>query len=319
MTEASMSNQSGFCFADDAAPVLQESPPGTWTNPRHTADQYQAMLAVAVPLSASIPVEARALFACGIEAATAALAAQQELHFHEAGDGFSLCCRILEVDDAKLQAFLAHCENRLAAGDVNFEYKARLQHGTTSVAMYVAHIGSLVVHLWHGVGRGVSFVPWRDAIFLESIFDQVTPVYLPYAVWHPAYCADTLGSAGAGVASVPCFAAGGRHYVNTSGMAMGRYSECHAWSFRPLPDWHGPTYNYPTQCRAWNDGRKQRADQRGLVVQVRGQLCVLDAYATFYDDQVPLFSSTLALDDEEVPDDEDELLAAEDDALVSDD
>ncbi len=56
------------------------------------------------------------------------------------------------------------------------------------------------------------------------------------------------------------------------------------WSVCLLADWTGPTYNYETQNKAVNDGRIQRSDRRGLIVRVRGQLCVLEAAACFYDD-----------------------------------
>jgi hypothetical protein len=86
-----------------------------------------------------------------------------------------------------------------------------------------------------------------------------------------------------GVADVPTFTLRGREYVNDGMLHFGAYQECHAWTFRPVRDWTGPTYNYQSQCRAWDEGRTERGDRRGLVVRVRGKLCVLDGAARVFE------------------------------------
>ena len=97
-------------------------------------------------------------------------------------------------------------------------------------------------------------------------------------------CAQSLSDSGAGVAKVHVFIHEGRQYVNTGGLYSRDFRSCDAWSVCAVEDWRGPTYNDESQSLAWEEGRTQRSDRRGLVVIVRGQLAVLDGLATFYDD-----------------------------------
>jgi hypothetical protein len=89
-------------------------------------------------------------------------------------------------------------------------------------------------------------------------------------------------------------------------MSFGSRHECTAWTYCARADWRGPTYSYSTVCRAWDEGRKERGDESGLIVKIKGQLCVLQSVATIYDDNVPRdhHQSRSAATDEQ---DEDEL------------
>ncbi|MBK6388319.1 MAG: hypothetical protein IPF71_16920 [Rhodoferax sp.] len=86
------------------------------------------------------------------------------------------------------------------------------------------------------------------------------------------------------MAKVRVFTMEGRQYVNTGGLYSRDFRSCDAWRFCALDDWRGPTYSDESQSLAWEEGRTQRGDRRGLVVSVRGQLAVLDSLVTFYDD-----------------------------------
>ena len=115
---------------------------------------------------------------------------------------------------------------------------------------------------------------------------------VPYTVWGRAYCADKLAMAGKKVASVPTFIVNGREYVNDGTTSRGSYCECEGWTFCAPEDWAGPTYNYESQCKAWDEGRAERGDRRGLIIRVRGRLCVLDGVAEFYDNNAQFLHYT---------------------------
>ena len=61
-------------------------------------------------------------------------------------------------------------------------------------------------------------------------------------------------------------------------------------------------------CKAWDEGRTQRGDKRGLIVSVRGQLVALDGVARIYDDKAAdVIYSHLNDAEEEIIDEIDEV------------
>ncbi len=103
-------------------------------------------------------------------------------------------------------------------------------------------------------------------------------------VWRPFYSADKIAESYDEPAPVPALQFQGRRVVITGGVYHGRHAKGHGWAVAAAEDWHGPTYSYRSQCRAWNEGRKERGDQRGLLVRVDRQLCVLAEYVEFVDE-----------------------------------
>ena len=169
------------------------------------------------------------------------------------------------------------CNN---SGSSNQESSSNFGVGTAVGAVAGGLLGAQV-----GKGIGVDFHPWRDAFFLDSFRDDLPAIYAARSTWAAAYCADKLAYSDSNIASVPTFSLNGREYINDGGYGRGNYYECEGWTFRPLADWCGPTFSYRTQCKAWDEGRLERGDRRGLVVSVRGQHCVLDGVARVYDDK----------------------------------
>lgn len=293
-----MSDQFGFDFGDHTAPAFTEQQAGAWNAPHFTTAQFVALFAKAEAALRGIVGPGRVLFAQGLEAAKAQHAAMLAFRTPGAGDAYRLWRSNFAPTPAALDAFIAHCFTYAGTNAHGIEYKTRRQARMTTVAMFVQDVGTVIVHQWPGAGVGVDFYPWRDAFFLDSYRDEMPTFFAPYASWGGAYCADKLASSNDGIASLPTFFLNGREYINDGGLSKGSYHECEGWTFRALSDWRGPTYSYRTQCQAWDDGRIERGDRRGLVVSVRGQRCVLDGVALVYDDNVAAAVPLPAGDDE---------------------
>lgn len=278
-----MTTQFGFDFGGDTTPTFAEAPYGTWNTPRFTVTEYRALFARAVAELERIAGPSRALFREGIEAASAELTKMIGRHPRDDGHPFSLWRPDFQPDLAQRLDFIAHCSNMIGSSFPGIEYKMRSTARGLTAAMYVEYVGTLIAYQWTSDEIGIAYHPWRDHFFLESYRDAIERMEVPYTVWGRAYCADKLAMAGKKVASVPAFAVNGREYINDGTTSRGSYCECEGWTFCRPEDWSGPTYNYETQCKAWDDGRIERGDRRGLIISVRGRLCVIDGVAEFYD------------------------------------
>jgi hypothetical protein len=279
-----MSEQFGFDFGD-AAKAFALHEPGTWLDPEYTVEQYRAMFASGAAAVTRIAGPARPLFVRGL-----ALAGDElEKMVERCGDDneprhlWRVTC---DPTDDEFDGFVAHCRAMVGAAFDGIEYKVRDEDGcVTTAAMYVRNVGTLIAWRWSETNRAIDFQPWRDTFFLESYRDGIQAIEAPYATWGRAYCADKLANSNDGIASVPTFVVNGRKYINDGGFSRGPYRECEGWSFTAFADWKGPTFSYRSQCRAWDNGSLERGDRRGLVVRVRGQLCVLDGAVKVYDTQ----------------------------------
>jgi hypothetical protein len=194
-----------------------------------------------------------------------------------------------DLERDEFEAFAGYCQKQKsketgATGNPSIETKVREGRlGNLTAALHIRDAGTLIAQQWLSDNYSISFRPWRDTFFLESVRDAMPSVKAPRLLWHHAYCGDKLANAGQGIAHVPAFKFNGREYVNNSVVSSAACWSCEGWTFRALAGWNGPTYNYQSQCEAWNEGRLERGDRRGLIVRVRGQLCVFDAVTTFYD------------------------------------
>ena len=186
----------------------------------------------------------------------------------------------IAITDDELARFGPHCTAPGCADGIETRHRS-----TPSVelwAMHVDGVGTLTARRWAS-GASASFTPGRDPALRESYRDTQPTHALAVEYWREAYCADKLAMAGEGVASVPTFTYGGQEWINDGGWyGPGKLAGCEGWRFVPLADWHGPTYSYSTQCRAWDEGCLERGDRRGLVVSVRGQKCVLAGAVRFF-------------------------------------
>lgn len=281
-----MNGQCGFDFGGETvADDFSEHPAGAWNGLKFTTAQHVALLNCADAAARGIVGPGRALFCQGIKASQEQHADMLSRRSFDDAAVYSLWRPSFEPTREALEAFIAHCLIHAGATYSGIEYKTRNECKMLTAAMFVPGVGALVVRQWGDVDvLGIDYHPWRDAFFMDSYRDSLPSIFAPHAVWAGSYCADKLAYANNGVASVPTFAVNGREYINDGSTGKGRYQECEGWTFRPKDDWRGPTYNYQTQCKVWDEGRTERGDRRGLVVRVRGQLCVVDGVAKIYDD-----------------------------------
>lgn len=283
-----MLNQLGFDFGASAAPSASfaEDAAGTWLERSFTTAEYVAMFATAEAELLRIVGPGRALFALGIEAAKAQHASMIARGCVPAG-AYRLWRSDFRPSPEQLFNFFDHCNAHAGTSYHGIEYKTRHDQRIICAAMHVENIGSVIVRHWPDVGgTSADFRPFREPFFLDSYRDNMATIEAPYHLWGTSYCADKLAYSNDDIASVPAFTIQGRMYLNTGGMGSGEYRECDGWALCPKSDWIGPTYSYRTQCQAWDEGRKERGDKRGLVVRVQGQLCVCESPALIFDKYV---------------------------------
>ncbi|HDR8993961.1 TPA: hypothetical protein QDA93_006694 [Burkholderia vietnamiensis] len=279
-----MSEQFGFDFCDAAARAFALDEVGTWLDPEHTVEQYRVMFAKGTEAIQRIAGPARPLFAHGLVLASAELEKMVE-RCGEDNEPRHLWRVTCDPTDDEFDAFVAHSRAMVSSAFDGIEYKVRDEDGYVVAAMYVRDVGTLIARQWSETNRAIDFQPWRDSFFLESYRDGIQEIEAPYSTWGRAYCADKLANSNDGIASVPTFVVNGREYINDGGFSRGPYRECEGWSFTAFVDWQGATFSYRSQVRAWDNGSLERGDRRGLVVRVRGQLCVLDGAVKVYDTQ----------------------------------
>lgn len=280
-----MSNQFGFDFGDELAAAPAVLPAGSWLSPKFTTQDYEALLTKAETEVQRIAGAGRCLFRQGIEAAKTGYGKLLARIGQTTNCAHSLGCTDMEPPESELTAFVAHCFAMAGASCPGFEYKTRRQAHMLTVAMYAEGVGTVIVREWQNKNIGVDYHPWRDSFFLPSFRDDLQAVYAPRSLWAATYCADKIAYSDNKPASVPTFALNNREYINDGQTGHGNYYEAEGWSICALADWRGPTYSYRTQGQAWNEGTLERGDRRGLVVSVRGQLCVIDGVILVYDDK----------------------------------
>lgn len=294
-----MNQQMGLGLFDGPATDFTEQPAGYWLPPEQTEAHWRQVLDRAALRLQGLAGPARALMRLGLAALEAQLAGERRALGLGTEDAFPLRAISLEVSPEALEAFLAHVATFLGSAHPGIAYAHSAHRYIERWAMHVHELGTLLYRRWASGEADLSFMPWRAAMFLGSYRLRIEPHPCPMSVWSSAYCADKLAMAGDGRASVPTFAHQGREYLNDASLFAPDYAECEGWSFRLLKDWPGPTYTYASQCRAWDEGRLERGDRRGLVVLVRGRECVLDGVVVFFDEAPdPVFEP---IPDEQLP------------------
>ena len=318
-----MDNQLGFDFVGNtSASVLALLSQGSWLTRKFTRSEYEVKFAKAEAVLLGLSGVVRAMFAQGLERSKE-IFTQRQTGSRQCGEdeAFDLLRSDFEPDSDTVTEFMQFCFAQGEKRPRGIEIKTRDQAGMTTAGVFIEDFGSVILRLWPDVDcMSVDFSFYRNPFFLESFRDAMPRIAAPVSIWGGFYCADKLAFSGAGVASVKAFALSGRLYINHGTSGRGSYRECSALTFCPLSDWRGETFSYQTQCKAWDDGRLERGDRRGLIVLVNGQKCVIDSQAIVFDENAKDADVCSVFADEELGDheessgledeDSDELLAA---------
>ena len=293
-----MTDQIGLDFGQECpAPVSVEDPPGSWTRPEFTTAQYEVLFEQARLAMPEVFTEVRPLFESGLEHARSVhgqILERGKSRDVETGDRrYSLWRTAIDVKESTLQGFIQHCQSMIDGNwdSPGIEYKQRQDLSHFTVAMYWAYIGSVIVRIWDADNIAVDFVLGKDAFFLKSYRDEECREHrahllrAPECVFEGQGVSQALSESGDKIAAVMPFSFEGREYIKTGATYSARVHSCNAWTFCAQADWRGHTYGYRNLLQAWDEGRKQRGDFRGLQVLVRGQAVVLDAFVLFMDER----------------------------------
>lgn len=272
------SDQAGFDFSDASQPIATEDPPGTWLGTRLTTAQYRQHVPVARSLAARLEPLLQHLFVNAIDQIEPRLAQMAET-IEDDGGVYPLWGIELELSPQEWDAFAKGCEAHAWPG---CETMVRHETWCSVYAVYLPLVGSLVGRRWEH-SYGLSYDVQKDAELRPSYLDGAPSFDVPARLWRALYVGHTISEAHDKPASVRAFTFQGRSYIITGTRSKGRYIEALAWSVVAANDWRGPTYTYHELCKTWDDGRKERGDETGLVVSIGGQRCVLDGFVWFVD------------------------------------
>lgn len=307
--------QIGFDFGDDGQAYRLDAD-GTWSPLARVFADHAARMSAAQAALAKLNGIPQVVFATVLEAQIHEYKRQvKHCQYDERPtDAHTLWGCGVKLSGAECESIIAHCvANAGTCGD-GVEYKVRQSRSSWSssvdleAGMFAPGVGSVVVGKFKHADEwnySVSFnLAERDSHFLANYMDDVDYAYCSEAVWGPAYSAQLIAEAHTKIPSVRTFKYGGREYVNT-GACHGRnhYSQCKAWSIVSAEEWKGDTFTYAEITAAWDRGAAERGDDRGLLVRVRGVLCVLEKPLIVYDDQPrELILSTDDGEEEEIED-----------------
>jgi hypothetical protein len=287
----SMNGEFDFGEIEGAASAFALQPLGTWNAGSRalTRTQHEARLVAAEACVLSIAGPSRTLFAECLRAQREALEQQLKTQFQHEDAAFSVGGGGRHLDrpliEAGLPAFFDHCLVHDGSDYGGIVYKVRRALTLQTAAMHVPGLGSLTVRRWEGGGFGLEFcLIERDTFFLDSYQDGRPALEAPYAVWRKCYSAQKLSEAGHAMAALTTFTIAGREYVQLGGSYHHTRREVCAWLVGSLADWRGPTFpSYQALIAACNAGTVERGDHRGLLLKVRGVVCVLVCAALLYD------------------------------------
>lgn len=273
---------------DEARPApskpFREDAPGTWLAPAYTLAVWQSRIFLAKQRLSLIPDRFQDIMTRGVDCF------EKELHRMRGGDNpISVHSTRLRLDSEAIQEIQSALQVEADEGPSREGWEAKMrenQYGLT-LGLHIPDIGSVI--LSHGLsGRAyVDFKLFRDTFFLDSYEDACSIHHVSRERWEDDCNALKIAESGSGIASCKSFMHDGREYINDGQMIGRDFSYCTGWSFRPLDEWDGPTYSYTSHCGAWEDGRMQRGDLRGLVVKVNRKTVVLDGCSLFVDKNSP--------------------------------
>lgn len=278
--------QAGFDFwaGEDFTPI--EKPAGTWENRVElSAGQWLAKFEQAETTLLSLAGPGRVAFRMALEQIRARFDEQIQRMEYASEDVFGLWVCRPELDDETMDRFIEHCETHAGAKYDRTIYKVAGKTNHVRLKAYGMHVeglGSLVARDWGNSNRGIDFeLIDQDTFFLDSYEDGSPEYEAPYTLWGRAMSCQKLAESGDAVCNVTTVQHLGRDFMVT-GIEHGKeYRKGWGWSLVPACDWRGKTYSYRGQIDAYNSGVLQRGDHRGLLVKVRGELCVVDGFAMF--------------------------------------
>lgn len=279
--------QSGFDFGD-AAPVFRASPVGTWRETEYTFHEHTARFRSAVNAVSNLSGFEHGLFQDALNAQIEEHAAQVEwCKYLGSDEEYTLWPSKVRYEASDAEKIFSYCQDNRNNSTASKEFKVKGDgFGGRSAGIHIKGVGSIVVQFFKDAGgHSVRFCVERATHFLDSYRDDFERVYCDQLVWEGAYSAQTIAEAGNKIASVKTFNVGGREYVNKSISWKSGLCECDAYAICAASEWQGDTFTYQALIKAFDDGSMGRGDSRGLLVKVRGVLCVLEKYVQFYDDQ----------------------------------
>lgn len=323
--------QIGFDFGD-VSPAYRLDADWTWKEKPRSMREHMARLATAKAALDKLVGIPHAVFS---EVLSGVLAEHDRqvawCHYDEKSDDekYTLWGHATTFTEAEYETLITHCTKHDGQTVEGVEYKVRTSPSTATgkanvyVAMHATGIGSILISrcsgrdgTWHTM-RFTHIE--RDSFFLPSYEDDAQYEYCSGTVWGPAYSAQLIAEAHKKIASVRTFKFGGREYVNTGASYCGDYSQCSAWAIIAAEEWTGDTFSYAEMTQAWDRGASERGDMRGLLVRVRGQLCVLEKYMTVYDTQRRPIVITSSDEEENAPDHDDLVDEGVDEAEMEED
>lgn len=300
------SEQFGFDFGD-AAPALRAMPEGTWCEKLYSEQEYLDRFARALSHVSTLEGVVQSVFSLTLSVAVAEHERQMAWRKKstDADPRYSLWHGRVPVERDMVGQFIVHCQQMVSKSNGGSEYKVTDTPHSIEAGVYFPGFGSVVAQRWKRMDSfSLAFNLDRDQFFLESYRDHFESIYCDQLVWEPAYAAQTLAESNDKIVSVRTFKLGGREYVHKGASHGSGYSECDAYSIVPKSQWAGDTYTYRSMIDAFNNGTKERGDCRGLVVRVRGALCVLEKFVLVFDDQPRSAPFGSCQEDEEDPDDD---------------
>ena len=277
-----MIEQLGFGFLPDCKLTYRELPAGGWFSPCFTANEYESRLERARKYLPSVMWPAREIYRQGLEAAGESF--DRAL---DNGQAREAAARewprlTLQVESKQRTEFVDHCISMVDGewDSPGLEFKVSAHKHLTRVGMYCCDTGSVVVTTWADGLVGVDFAIGRDTFFLPSFREGQRVIHAPHFEHETYDGGGEFVGLRDGMTDVPILTVEGREYVADGGRAHQDCKRIQAWSFCLPEEWGGPTYSETGQSKAWDEGRTERGDRRGLVVRVRGQAVVLDTPVT---------------------------------------
>ena len=277
-----MIEQLGFGFLPNCKPIYSELPAGGWFSPCFTVSEYESRLERARKYLPSVMWPAREIYRQALEAARESFA--QALDNGQARDAAARewPSLTLQVESTQRTEFADHCISMVDGewDSPGLEFKFSSHTHLTRLGMYCCETGSVIVTTWADGLIGVDFAIGRDPFFLPSFREGQRVIHAPHFERETFNCDGEYVGLRDGMTDVPILTVEGREYVADGGRAHHDCKRIQAWSFCLPEEWGGPTYSEAGQSKAWDEGRTERGDRRGLVVRVRGQAVVLDAPVT---------------------------------------
>lgn len=201
---------------------------------------------------------------------------------------FNVASRWVRIPAEDARTLILLCEGRQPEG---WESRTRKRPGECQGVVYVPAIGTLTV----SSRSGMEGEPERNGLcssLAELRFGRSRHVGTSYLDdclvreghgWRVKCAAMALSEGFKGVASVPGFALEGCLCVCTGHRKHGAYEEHEGFRVVQASRWGQRTYTGEDLRGLWDTGRRQRGDERGRLVTIRGERYVFASPFLVYD------------------------------------